>query len=312
MPIRVLQKNIVNTFRQIGHGSIPNFTDPIRKGFLNPAIKYSVSKSCIKFPYADCTTKQININEVFLSYIWSLSYSIFVIFEKAVLDMSDDWDGIIRFNTKLLIQTKKLLDWALSLNAFYSNWDFLLPNPEKPNNKIESDYCLKINGLFVNSVSYILFHEYAHLAFDHCSFSNKLKKKLKSNWTDEEVAKYRQFEKQADDFAFDSLIKQAVNEEDRFKIGLSIVLAHISMLLSTYDPRLLKQAYHPDTDIRLESAILKLNFMNEDYIDYMWIFGDIACMAFFKIHNIRLSLRKSNSKEMFKKFMEEFEKLKNN
>jgi hypothetical protein len=313
MPIRVLQFNILNKFESEGLKSIPTFNHALTNGLVSPGIKYEIDKNALKSPFASCSTKQINIQEVFLSFMWSLSYSLFIIIEKGVQERvtKPEWKGEIIFDTDLLIKANLLLDWALTLNVFYSDWDLSLPNPEQPNNPEEQFYCEKNNGLFENSTCYILFHEYAHLALNHCQYSSLIAKfKNGEVLTPEEIKLLKQLEEDADDFAFNSLVTGKETEQEKFHKGVAIILAHCAMLFMVHNPKKLKKTTHPDTDIRLENAIKKLHLNDALSEDYIWTLGCLACMKFSNIHNVILNITPKDPKPLFKDYMSEFDRLK--
>lgn len=312
MPIRVLQFNILKKFQIEGINNIANFKEAIDKGLVSPGLVYHMDKEPLKSPFASCESKQINIQEVFLSFMWLLSYSLYIIVEKGIQERvtKPEWKGEIIFDTDLFIKANQLFSWGLTLNAFYSDWNLDLPNPEKPNSNDEDFYSRQINSIFENSVSYILFHEFAHLALDHCEFSNTVRGKNKSELSEEERTKFIELESQADDFAFSALITGLETEQQKFHKGIAIVLAHCAMLFMVHNPKTIKQVMHPDTDIRLEKAILKLGLADPLNEDYIWTIGCFACMKFFSIHNILTSIIPKDPKPLFKDYMAEFEKIK--
>jgi len=312
MPIRVLAYNILNKFELEGLKTFPNFKEAIDKGLVSPGLKYHIEKETLKSPFARCETKQINIQEVFLSFMWSFSYSLFIIVEKGIQERvtKPEWKGEIIFDTDLLIKANQLLSWALTLNVFYSDWDLDLPNPERPNSKDEQFYAEKLNGLYENATCYVLFHEFAHLSLDHCEFAKTVRGKNISNLTAEEISKFKQLEAQADEFAFNALVNGSENEQEKFYKGVAIILAHCAMLFMVHNPKVIKQIKHPDTDIRLETSITNLNLKDPLNEDYIWTVGCFASMKFFSIHNIIVNISPKDPKSLFKDYMAEFEKIK--
>ncbi len=311
MPIRVLQFNILNKFEAEGINKIPDFVESIAKGLVVPGLKYNMEQESLRSPFARCATKQIHIQEVFLSFMWSLCYSLFIIVEKGVQERvtKPEWKGEIIFDTDLLIKANQLLSWALTLNVFYSDWDLDLPNPERPNSEEEEFYSEKLNGIFENATCYILFHEYAHLVLKHCEFSEQVKFKHLTELTKDEIKRYKELETQADNFAYNKLIKGSKTEDEKFNFGIAIILAHCAMLFMVYSPKNIKKIKHPDSDIRLQNSISQLNLTNPLNEDYIWTIGCFACMKFFNIHNIMVSIIPQDPKPLFSAYMAEFEKI---
>lgn len=313
MPIRVLQFNVLNKFEQEGLKSIPAFAEAIKNGLVSPGIHYDIAKGRLKSPYASCDKKTIHIQEVFLSFMWSLSYSLFIIVDKGVQErvIRPDWKGEVVFDTNLLFKAKELLDWSLILNAYYDDWDLGLPNPERPNNEQEQFYCEKVNGIFENATCYILFHEYAHLALNHCDYSNSLKARSIHELSPEEKKTFKRLEEQADDFAFSSLINGTENETEKLHKGVGIIIAHCAMLFMVHTPEKLTQVIHPDTDHRLENSISKLKLEDPLNDDYIWTIGCLACMEFFNIHKIPFSPIPREPKVLFKDYITTLQRIKN-
>ena len=120
MPIKALAYNMLNKFTQEGLRTIPQFKEAIEKGLVNPVLKYCIEEESLKSPFANCDSRQIVIQEVFLSFMWAFTYSLFVIQEKGIQERvtKPEWKGEIIFDTKLLINANELLTWALTLNIF--------------------------------------------------------------------------------------------------------------------------------------------------------------------------------------------------
>ena len=91
-------------------------------------------------------------------------------------------------------------------------------------------YGEKINGIFLDLVVYILFHECCHLVNGHCDFIKAVGNKDISQLTQSEREEYKALENEADLFAIESLIKSTDNNKYKLVKGLSIVLANISLL----------------------------------------------------------------------------------
>jgi len=289
MAIRVLQYNVIHHFENVRDDALEKHKEWVNTGKIQPGIKWLIEKEKVSTPYADCISKEIAIQEVFLSYIWAITYSLFVINEEAIQKkmIAGQWNGVVDLNTPLLENAEKLFNWALSLTDKYSDWDKNLPNPEIQNTNEEKFYAGKVNGIFLDTIGFILFHECCHLVNGHCEFIKKVGSKNLSQLTEMEKENYKALENEADVFAIESLIASTDPNKHKLIKGLSIVLANISLLFIVKHPQQLKSVTHPDVDTRLHNC---LEYLGHDLpvFDYVWYLACFACRIFFGFHHISI------------------------
>ena len=216
MPTRVLRYNIDDKFSNI-RPEVRQMHEKEKDVKVQREINNYINKDPIESPYADGITKQINISENFIAYLWCTCYYFFMIQEYIQFRiMKKDWDGIIDYRIPVLGRAKALFDWACSLRYEYSEWDLSLPNPDIDNSNLpdyEIDFIGKTNNLFTTSMVYVLFHEYSHLVNGHCDALLSLRKK--GALTDEELLILKGYEQEADNFAFDTIIKYYDDETNQ-------------------------------------------------------------------------------------------------
>lgn len=287
-PITVLWGNIVHTFENIDEASLQMHIDATSKGVLAKSIAYDDEKSKIRTPFADLESREINLQETYLSHLWAFIYAILVLYEEGIQKplMNNTFDGNLRFDSPLLRRARELFDWSISLAEMHSDWDENLPNPRTHKNEEERFYAEKVNGLFQSAVAYLMFHEFAHLTQGHESLflgipTDKIDATL--------IAERIQIENEADQFAFNMLVKDNDTNTQRWHKGIPVILVMCSAILITKKPQGLKQKEHPDLDNRLLSVINNLNLGTEEsefYCIYLCIF---AIRLYFKKHNIDMA-----------------------
>lgn len=312
MPIRVLQNNVIHHFENVRDDALEKHKKWVDTGKIKPGIKWLIEKEKVSSPYAACNSKQIAIQEVFLSYVWAITYALVVIYEEAIQKkmIAHQWTGVIELNTPLLQGAERLFNWALSLTDKYSDWDKNLPNPEIQETDEEKFYAGKVNGIFLNAIVFILFHECCHLVNDHCAFLEKVINKHWSQLTATEREDYKALENEADLFAIESIISSTDSNKDKLIKGLSLVLANVSLLFIVKHPKILKSVTHPDVDTRLHNC---LEYLGHDLptFDYVWYLACFACKIFFGFHHIPITTAPANdSIELFYRYLSVFDGIK--
>ncbi len=287
-PIAVLWGNIIHAFENVDDTFLNMHREATESGNLSKAIVYDKEKEKVRTPYANLKTREINIQEIYLAHLWSFIYSIFVMYEEGIQKplINNTFDGSLKFETPLLQRAKLLFDWSISLTSEYSEWDEDLPNPKKHNSKEEKFYAEKVNGIFQNSVAYLLFHEFAHLTQNHDSFFLGINM---NNLSDADIAERVQIENEADQFSFNMLIKEQDDEKQRWVKGLSILLVICSALLITPTARGIKQSSHPDLDQRMLNILQNLNLATEEAQFYCWYLCGFAVRFYLIKHKIDVS-----------------------
>ena len=183
MPIRVLVNNVIQTMENIRPDTVQTLHRDIEQdGKVHPGISWVIEEQKLSSPYADCAGKKIVVQETYLSFVWAFTYFTLVTQEEIQQRiLSNTWDGNLEYTTDLMQKALKLFNWALSLRDRYSDWDLSLPNPERYNSPEEEYYVPRVNSIFLDSVAYVLYHEYAHLVNNHCIFLSEIVSKAKTN-----------------------------------------------------------------------------------------------------------------------------------
>jgi len=309
-PIRVLQYNVIQWFEN--SDSIKEMKEVINKQGLQGGISYCINENPIinsqddfnhQIPYIDIN-KKIVIHETFLSYLWTLCYSVFVLFDEAIKRplLEGSYKRVLTNQSKLARKAFLLFKYGISLIRIYSKWDKInLPNPEEYNEH-EAYYIEKANSVFLFATTFILLHELAHVKCGHIDFHREASKKNISIPNN----KIKKEEYEADELATKSILKKITGNREKINIGIGLLAGLCSLL---FFGSVLTSSNHPDSDERIRLLLEKLNLEDEDN---MW---GVACLA-FKLwdnsYNINLNWPKKvdTYKELFYSILKQLEKYK--
>jgi hypothetical protein len=266
-PIRVMHEMILFMFAN----TYPAFKDKLQQmvdqGKLNPQIDMIYAEEGIIYegiantPRVNANTRQITIHETFLSYLWCVSYAIYILYiEKVDYPNLNKKAGQIIYpvSEDEIIKAKELFNYGKSLIAYFSPWDKdYLPNPELYHAE-RRNYIEQAAMCYNGAVIFILTHELTHLEL-HLD-------QLKSDTPD---SNYLAFEKEADRLAIEHTIK-ARNQMGDIIINSGIIVGLLSMLYfnaNTTGKR------HPAVEDRITYA---LEFLDLNERDPAW---GMACVG---------------------------------
>lgn len=279
-PIRVLANNIIFHFEKV----YPNFREESKRHeklyLLSPAIQCFLNKEPLNsktvemLPYLDEDDKGIKIihlSETFLSYEWCICYAIVSLYFDFIYypTLKAREAGITEWKTHDEIEKyvdlsnfqeiKKIISYGFSLINCYSEWDKNnLPNPELfPDEKAEN--IGRANHAFLCATTYILSHEFSHAKYGHTEKNCKKCELEKEN--------------QAEENAFNMIIKGITSGDDNVKFNISIgTIAGICYLF--FMNSTLENEAHPDCDVRVKKYFELLEI---DEKDSLWA---IPCIAY--------------------------------
>ncbi|EOD53453.1 phage exclusion protein Lit family protein [Aeromonas molluscorum] len=260
LPIRVLQHNIIAQFENTTSNFLNDTLETVRSKGLKTEITYTINISSqkgekVKGPFVYSSSKEINIHETFLAYLWCVTFSLYI-YTDLILS------GKLEDDNEKKKWADKTFDYALSLIDGYHDWDKNnLPNPEVYDLNLAADI-EKTNELFLYGFNFILCHEYSHVDLGHC-------KSYESSNGFLTVLEKMEFEQQADANAV-RLFSEGIylNNEAATKYGVSIALSSLLFFKSKVSNKI-----HPDSDLRIMNA---LNEFQVDDNDTAWL---IACAA---------------------------------
>ena len=264
-PIRVLAFNIIQWFEQTYPDFISELESEVKYNGLKKGITYIIGNNPItEIAFVD-ENKKIAIEETFLSYLWSISYGLVVIYDQGILQptLNGTYNGQLNPQDEKTNKALNLFKYGLSLIDTYTEWNKLdLPNPEEYDN-VNEEYVEKVNSVFLNAIKFILCHEFSHVYLGHVDLDNS-----GVISTDEEIKKD---EYAADNYAISVVLKGVTDEQSKINICAGVIAGLCSLLF--LDKELAKTT-HPDSDLRIKNAIDQFHLKEEDNI---W---GIVCLAF--------------------------------
>jgi len=256
-PVRVLFQGVINFYcnwAENFNGEV--LLNEINFNGLNKQVMIDIFEGPIKeIAFVD-STKTIRIEESFLSFVWTICYAQLVISEK----MNPRTNDIeINPNDIPLGQNAfDLFNYGMSLKHAFTKWPDHLPNPEKYYQK-DAHYIERANRAFIIVITFILYHEFAHVYLGHVDQGDVCREEYKAD----ELA--------ADKFA----IEQITNTTKQVDLidGKACALMGLSALLLFSSS--LDGDTHPDPDHRVDKAIELLNI--EDSSDLY----NIPCIGYY-------------------------------
>ncbi|MCC5941011.1 MAG: hypothetical protein JJU37_05665 [Balneolaceae bacterium] len=262
LPVRVLQHNIFHQFESTNPTFLELSRQIIKTKGLKPGIAYHSNEYPIlhevdghfgQTPYVN-SEKKIAIHEVFLSYIYCVSYSLIVLYDEAVAKPMRNQVAesfLYKVDEEKIDKAEELFKYGISLITLFSDWDKeRLPNPEYYDSQ-DTFYIERANSIFLFAINFILCHEFAHVEKEHI---DKIKKGISK------VSHIKDYEKEADDRAID-LMLLGVNDHTRSSVQVGILAGLCSMLFFKKETT---NSTHPDTDDRIHSFLVKINPPPED------------------------------------------------
>ena len=258
-PIRVLKHNLTHRLVDRNEELIKSLQT---NSSLENSITYHVTPRALinkQTPYID-DNGMINIHETFMSYIWTISFSMFVLYEEGMAIPDQIKRNIPthkKQNLELIEIAKELFDYSKSLIRVYSKWDMnYFPNPEFYDEDTEEGwYILRTNDLYVEIMNFILYHEIAHAELEHIQKINIAK--LDNN-------SIKLLEIEADTRAINLMLE---NCRSLKVTEMSIIIGLASMIFCNRD--LNGGEKHPDIDVRIENAI---NIIKPNIENPVWAF----------------------------------------
>lgn len=243
----------------------------------------------------------------FISYLWGIIY--FCIFTiKAMYNEKFCTDtGELNLNITEVGRAYKLFTWSISLKENNLAWDLTLPNPKfnKHISNFEKNIIEDTNVICPVAITYLLFHEFAHL--NHHHMENKRNNEVS-------FLELKEYEKEADTFARRMLIENESNEENQQAVSMAIVIANLSLLFLINDKFTIVGNDHPDIDNRIYDALSDVkSIVNENF--YKYLVESIVNMSirFFTINKIDIAIKDhyKTSEEALKVIFDKFDEIKN-
>jgi hypothetical protein len=290
LPVRVLCGNLVDVFFNISPDFKKEFEKEVSKG-LHDKIIYHIQRDRIRRIAQLNSRQQIELFENFNQYLWAMSHSLLVLFDKGIHEprLKGIFSGSFADSPEVA-DAWDLFKAGLSLKDKYSQEIFFhLPNPEINQ---QEEYILKANSLYLAALNFILLHEFGHQYFGHYNPSSS-------------IAQAKADEHLVDDFAINKMSSHFDGQNGKTLKG-GILVGALSLLF-------LKRVLgggdtHPDFDVRLKTIIERLAL---DDIDNLWGIASMAISLWSNEFEKDVKIPKSGEtyKEIFYVMLKDLERL---
>ena len=280
-PIRVLNENIIYWFENVEKDFLETLKNEVNYHALQNGIGYINNETKVnEIAYVD-ESKKIWIQETFLSYLWSISYGLVVMYDEVIIRPRIE-NGYIQtlVDIQRVKEAQKLFDYGLSLLKSFSTWDKdNLPNPEYYDTN-DNEYIEKVNSVYLSAVNFVLIHEFAHVILGHIEQDIELA--AKGEFTNREEIKKDEYS--ADNYSFQTLIDGAdyLANQSTIRMGIFAGLFSLLFLSSSLDGD-----DHPDSDERIKIILEKLNL---EETDNLWGIASLALKLWSSHYKIDLKL----------------------
>ena len=277
LPIRVLQRVMLNWFETSSKDFLARLLEQIRVKGLKRGIKWDDSQNPIishgRVYAASINSKnQIVIHETFCAYLWSMSYHFLVLFDEAIQipQLKGTYNGSIDSKNKQVDAATNLYAYAMIIRNRYTAWNDSDPNPEKVCCKF-SYYVDKTNGIFTSAMFFIFAHEVGHNHFGHTTYTPA---------TDEDAVRD---EWDADNYAIDQVLSCSAPERlTSLKYGALLGVIALLFLSGRLTSRT-----HPDADDRINNVMGRLGF---DDMSLAWGIASLGLKFWADENRINLNL----------------------
>lgn len=266
-PVLALEGNILYAFENPNGSSVDQLRELISERLLSDTLVFDVSETPPKAPKTQRPCKsepaELLLHVPYLELVWAAAYGWLVLYEECIQRpmLENKYDGRIVFDSDLKVRAFTLLKWASGLKNGYSSWPHDLPSPTSNTTPKENELCSKANHIFQQSVAFMLFHEVAHVRQRHLDF-------MVDDPGVPDNATVIEMEREADEFAFRTLVSSDDDEKTLALKAWAVLLAPISSLHLIQSPAGVYQQKHPHLHHRLAGFLEKFNFPAGAYRDY--------------------------------------------
>ncbi|MGV3705395.1 MAG: hypothetical protein ACO1NU_08455 [Arcticibacter sp.] len=300
LPVRSLCSNFSELFFNISPDFKSEFDVEVASG-LSDKIYYKISDKPVREvaelksysePGDAKSTQRIVLYENYNQFLWSLCYSLLVLFDKGIHEprLKGVYKGTF-VDSKQVREAWELFKAGISLTTEFKRTVFFdLPNPEIDSNR---EYVGLANAIYCAALEFILLHEFGHHFFGHYA-------------DDPNPEQSKQDEFLVDDFAIEKMSAHFSKEEgSTLKAG--ILFGTLSFFF--LDRRINGGDTHPDLDDRLNEIIDRLEL---DELNNLWGIASLGINLWghhFN-HNIKIPRIGETYKALFKDTIEDLKRFK--
>lgn len=298
LPVSVLENNIIYEFERRAAASSYCLNHDVKNGKVAPELNVLIDRHRPLGPFADLDSREISLYESHLAFLWAFIYSSFVIYEEGVQKplLEGSFEGKINFEDPLMRRALELQKWAIQFAHSFSEWDrSSLPNPDHVYEN-ERFYVERVNNIFLQAVSFLIFHEYGHLVLNHDANAG-------SEWILEQ-------EKDAETFAASFFVDEQSTEKERRVLGVSIVLLYASNIFLPERISGLWQINHPHLHDRIRNGIGFLNLQDDESKFYIYYLATISLQTYLSTKDVHFEKRElETAEDLFFEYLDRIDNL---
>lgn len=256
-PIETLYDRLTTTFENVNESS-KNRLEKYEVNQLSRRIR--IDTGLFSGPSSDHNSKEIVLNQRFLSLIWCITYIIYEVTANKTKEAKQLTEHYMEIDGEdpEVKQMDWLFNWAFDLKVGGDEqWPEGLPNPAMTTETVRI-----VNVIFIDAITYIMYHEVAHLVNEHWDSFKDIshKKHLGFDITEDESILSKQLEQEADTFAYESLISQDDSDDTRYHKLFGMIMAGLSTLFAHPKGSKLNDDIHPGSHIRIFNTRLRESF----------------------------------------------------
>lgn len=287
-PIETLYDRLTTTFENVNEQSKKRL-EQYDTSQLSRRVR--IDTGTFSGPSSDHNSKEIVLNQRFLTLIWCITYIIYEVTAnktKTAKQVTANYMEIDGQDPEVK-QMDWLFDWAFKLKTGGDEqWPDGLPNPATTTETVRI-----VNVIFIDAITYIMYHEVAHLVNNHWDSFKEIaqKKHLGFDLTEDEIILSKQLEQEADTFAYESLISQDDSDEVRYHKLFGMIMAGLSTLFAHPKGSKLNDEIHPGSHIRIFNTRLRENFDEGNQFRLNRAMNTGLSM-FCKLHEIKIEQKK--------------------
>lgn len=261
-PILALQGNIIHAFENPNGSAVELLCGAVTEGLPSHELDLRMDSAPPRGPSIVRPEQQpasIVVRIAYLELLWAFTYGWVVLYEEEIQRpmIEGSFDGRILLATDLTRRAAALLEWASGLRHAYTSWPAGLPSPTRTASEQERTYALKVNGIFQYATAFLLYHEFGHAQLGHLDAVDP------HDDTEESRVTAVQLEREADDFAYRTLVAHDDSEFVRRLKGWAVLVPALSSLYLVDGRAGVYQRRHPHLHHRVADLLAKLNFQDQ-------------------------------------------------
>jgi len=281
-PIEPLRGNILATFEQPNGQRHATLIEAVRNGLISAEIAIDGTDGPPRAPKAIQPAMGpafLQLHLTHMELLWCSTYGWMILYEEGVQRPMIDhtWAGHIVLDSPLKERAANLLKWSSSLRTRFTRWPAGHPCPSGGADAAETEFCFKANNVFCNAVSFLLYHEFAHVQQGHFRVHDP-----RDNPQAHALA--LDLEREADDYAYSVFVSATDTEERRAELAWPLLMPLLSSLYLVDGLVGVFQRRHPHLHHRIRHMLDRLDLREGRYADYYKFLCAVVLSVFSNAH----------------------------